>query len=126
MQLQYEQARGESERARTAITARQSTVEAAQRVHDLTVLRYDQGLATQLEVCEARLSLLQARTNLAQAIADFLIADASGLRSVGGTTAMDARPAGRRASAGHHALHPRPGASRSPATAPATTTTTTP
>ena len=89
VQLQYEQAAGERERARTAIAARQTTVRAAQRVYDLTVLRYQQGLATQLEVSQARLELLQARTNLAQAVSDFLIADAGVLRSVGGTTAID-------------------------------------
>jgi outer membrane protein len=89
VQLQYEQAAGERERARTAIAARQTTVGAAQRVYDLTVLRYQQGLATQLEVSQARLELLQARTNLAQAVSDFLIADAGVLRATGGTTAVD-------------------------------------
>lgn len=83
VQLEYEQARGERERARAAIEARQRTVEQAQRVHDLTVLRYDQGLATQLEVTDARLALLQSRTNLAQAIADYQIADASVMRALG-------------------------------------------
>jgi len=73
---ELEQARGERERASAAIEARQRTAEVAQRVYDLTVLRYEQGLATQLEVSDARLALLQARTNLAQAIADFYIADA--------------------------------------------------
>lgn len=77
VQLQYEQAVGEKARASEAITARETTVGQAQRVHDLTVLRYDQGLATQLEVSQARLDLLQARMNHAQAIADFYIADAS-------------------------------------------------
>jgi outer membrane protein len=90
VQLQYTQAAGERERARTAIVARQTTVGAAQRVYDLTVLRYSQGLATQLEVSQSRLELLQARTNLAQAVADFLNADAEVLRSVGGTTVTDA------------------------------------
>jgi outer membrane protein len=84
--LQYEQARGERERAAATITARQRTVDQAQRVHDLTVLRYEQGLATQLEVSDARLALLQARTNLAQAISDFRIADASLTRSLGGSS----------------------------------------
>lgn len=87
VQLQYEQARGEQERARAEIAARERTAEVAERVYDLTVLRYDQGLATQLEVNDARLSLLQARTNLAQAIADFYIADAGLVRAqVGPTT----------------------------------------
>jgi outer membrane protein len=84
VQLQAEQARGERERARTAIAARERTVEAAQRVYDLTVLRYNQGLATQLEVSQARLELLQARSNLAQAVADYYIADAGLVRATGG------------------------------------------
>jgi outer membrane protein len=83
--LQFEQARGERERAAATIAARQRTVDQAQRVHDLTVLRYEQGLATQLEVSDARLALLQARTNLAQAISDFRIADANLTRSLGGS-----------------------------------------
>ena len=89
LQLQYEQARGEKERAGAEIEARQRTVDVAQRVYDLTVLRYERGLATQLEVSDARLALLQARTNLAQAIASFYIAEAGVTRATG-TTATGA------------------------------------
>ena len=81
VQLQYEQAYGEKRRALAAMQARQRTVDVAQRVYDLTVLRYERGLATQLEVSDARLSLLQARTNLAQAISDFYTADAGQVSS---------------------------------------------
>ncbi len=87
VQLQYEQARGERERALAAIEARGRTADVAQRVYDLTVLRYEQGLATQLEVNDARLSLLQARTNQAQAVTDFYIADAGLTRSLVGPSA---------------------------------------
>lgn len=83
VQLEYEQARGEKERAAATIAARGRTVGQAQRVYDLTVLRYEQGLATQLEVSDARLALLQSRTNLAQALSDFYTADASLTRAVG-------------------------------------------
>lgn len=83
MQLQYQQATGERDRARASIAARQRTVSQAQRVHDLTVLRAQQGLATPLEVADARLSLLQARTNVAQAIADYQLADANVERALG-------------------------------------------
>jgi outer membrane protein len=120
VQLQYTQAAGERERARTAITARQSTVQAAQRVHDLTVLRYNQGLATQLEVSQARLELLQARTNLAQAVADFLNADASVLRSVGGTTVAEPAPLD-----GVRPLDTTPSIPNPPVPLPATPATTT-
>jgi outer membrane protein len=143
--LQYQQAAGERERARTAIAARQTTVGAAQRVYDLTVLRYQQGLATQLEVSQARLELLQARTNLAQAVSDFLIADASVLRATGGTTdigtaalgttepisAQGVRPLDTTPSVPFPSTTPAPSTSTAPSgTVPATTTvpttTTTP
>ena len=83
VQVQYQQARGERQRALASIAARERTVAQAQRVHDLVVLRYEKGLATQLEVSDARLALLQARTNVAQAIADFHIADAGVDRALG-------------------------------------------
>ena len=38
-----------------------------------------------LKISDARLALLQARTNLAQAVSDFRIADASLTRSLGGS-----------------------------------------
>ncbi len=81
--LEYQQALGDRDRAASTITARQRTVEQAQRVHDLTVLRFESGMATQLEIADARLALLQARTHLAQATADLLIADATVARTLG-------------------------------------------
>ena len=87
IQIQYQQATGERQRAASAIAARQQTVTQAQRVYDLTVLRYDRGLATQLEVTDARLALLSARTNLAQALSDYYVAEATVARTLGGNTA---------------------------------------
>jgi outer membrane protein len=87
VQLDYERARGERARALSSIDATQRTVQQAQRVYDLTVLRYEQGLASQLEVSDSRLALLQSRTNLAQAVADYHIADATVSRSIGRTAA---------------------------------------
>ena len=57
-------------------------------VTDLLVDRFPVtlGLATQLEVSQARLELLQARSNLAQAIADLRIAVARLERAAGSTT----------------------------------------
>jgi outer membrane protein TolC len=89
VQLEYERARGERERARSSIAARRRTVDQAQRVYDLTVLRYEKGLATQLETSDARLALLQARTNLAQAISDFFVADAQMTKALGATSAPE-------------------------------------
>lgn len=84
--MQHEQAVGERARAAASLTARQRTVDQATRVYDLTVLRYDEGLATQLEVTDARLALLQSRTSLAQAIADYHLATAAVRRARGETT----------------------------------------
>lgn len=95
VQLQYEQARGERERARSAISARDRTVAMADRVHRLTELRYRQGLATQIEVSDARLALLQARTNLAQALSDFYIADAELARSLVESDSIEPNLTGR-------------------------------
>ena len=87
LQMQQQQALGERQRAAASIAAREQTVTQAQRVYDLTVLRYERGLATQLEVNDARLALLQARTNLAQAVSDFHIAEATVVRTLGGSVA---------------------------------------
>jgi outer membrane protein TolC len=91
VQIQYQHAIGERRRAQEEISARQQTVTQAQRVYDLTVLRYERGLATQLEVSDARLALLQARTNLAQALSDFYVAEATVNRATGGTATIGTR-----------------------------------
>jgi outer membrane protein TolC len=110
VQLQYEQALGEKQRAAADLTARQRTVAQALRVYDLTVLRYEKGLATQLEVSDSRFALLQARTNLAQAISGFYLADA-GVSRAGGT------PVSARAGTSSTPASP---STTSPSTAPTT------
>lgn len=86
IQLQYEQALGEKQRALAQIGASQRTVEQAQRVYELTEMRYEKGLATQLDVFSAQLSLNQARTNLVRALTDYYVADAGLDRALGGAT----------------------------------------
>lgn len=93
VQLQLEQARGEKERARLLIAARQRTVDQAERVYALTTLQYDEGVTTQLEVSNARLALLQARSNLVQALADFYLADANLVRARVSPARADGQPA---------------------------------
>ncbi len=92
LRLQYEQAVSERQRAASAIAARRRTVDQADRVHELTVLRFERGLSTQLEVADARLALLQARTNHAQAVADLLLADSDVARALAGTTVNRSLP----------------------------------
>src|SRR5690606_29706827 len=74
VRLEYERALGELERARAQMTARARTVEQAERVYRLTELRYEKGLATQLDVSDARLALQQARINAVQADYDYYVA----------------------------------------------------
>ncbi len=96
VELEYRQALSERARARAQIEARRRTVEQAERVHGLTVLRYERGLATALEVSAARLGLSSARTNLAQALADYRLAEARVVRTLGGAeTAARIRSGGR-------------------------------
>ncbi|MEX1183706.1 MAG: TolC family protein [Gemmatimonadota bacterium] len=83
VRLEYEQATGELERARAQITAATRTVAQAERVHELTELRYNEGLATQLDVSDARLALQQARMNQANAYHDFHLALARAQRALG-------------------------------------------
>lgn len=91
VEMEYRQAVRERDRARAEIEARDRTVEQAVRVHELTVLRYERGLGTQLEVSEARLGLLSARTNLAQALADWQLAQAAVERALAGSPAGPGR-----------------------------------
>lgn len=83
IELEYQQALGERQRALAQVDASARTVEQAERVYNLTELQYDEGQATQLEVFSAQLALLQARTNYAQALADYYEASASTNRALG-------------------------------------------
>lgn len=83
VRIEYEQAYGELQRARSQIAAAQKTVTQAQRVYELTELRFQEGLATQLDVSDARLALQQARMNQATAQHDFYRALARAERALG-------------------------------------------
>ncbi len=91
VELEYRQAVGDRDRSWSEIAARRRTATMAAQVHELTVLRYQQGLATHLEVSQARLGLLTARTQLAQALADYYIAEANLVRAMGGSRRVAGR-----------------------------------
>jgi outer membrane protein TolC len=90
VRLEYEQAQGELEQARAQIAAATRTVTQATRVYELTELRYTEGIATQLDVSDARLALQQARMNEANAYHDFYLALARAERALG-VTLIDVR-----------------------------------
>jgi outer membrane protein TolC len=56
------------------LAARRGTAQLSQRAHYLATVRYSSGLATQLEVSDARLQMLTAETNEVQATKDYLAA----------------------------------------------------
>ena len=83
VRIDYESAVGELERSRTQIAAARRTVEQAVRVYELMELRFDEGLATQLDISDARLALQQARLNEVQAYHDAHVAMARVERAMG-------------------------------------------
>jgi len=72
--IDFQVARDEVRRALAALAARRGTVQLATRAHQLARVRYDNGLSTQLEVSDARLRMLQARANEAEALRDYRLA----------------------------------------------------
>jgi hydrophobe/amphiphile efflux-1 (HAE1) family protein len=69
--------------AERRIAAQSRTVQAAERSYAQTRSRWKQGLAKQLEVADADLSLNQAKTNYVQAVYEYLIAKAEFDRATG-------------------------------------------
>jgi outer membrane protein TolC len=83
VRLEYSQALAELERAQAQVAAVTRTVEQAERVYELTELRYGEGLTTQLDVSNARLALQQARINQVQSYHDAYTALARAERALG-------------------------------------------
>ena len=67
-------ARAELGRAQAAFTARASNVREADEAFQLASLRFSRGIGTQLEVSDAQLALLTARSTEARAIFDLYLA----------------------------------------------------
>src|SRR5690606_12884109 len=82
--VELEAALGEFDAARAQIEARRATVGEAERTLELAELRFSSGLATQLDISNARLLLQQARVNEAQALFNYLNALAQLERISGG------------------------------------------
>ena len=81
--IEVEQARLELARARALVAARQQTVGWATRAHHLASVRYANGIATALEVSDARLAMQQSQVNEAQATRDYLVGVAALERALG-------------------------------------------
>ena len=83
VELEVTQARGEVARARALLAARRETVRQAQRAQYLAGVRYTNGMATQLDVSDARVAAEQSEVNQVQATRDYLVALAQLERALG-------------------------------------------
>jgi outer membrane protein TolC len=83
--VEYEihEARSLLEQAGAALVARRQTVRQATRANELALVRYTNGLSTQLEVSDARLSMLTAQVRQVDAARDYMIALAGLERAMG-------------------------------------------
>lgn len=90
--LQVAQARAEVARAQALLVARRETVGQARRAQHLAGVRYANGLATQLEVTDARVAQQQAEVNEAQAMRDYFVALAQLERALGRPVPVVQRP----------------------------------
>jgi outer membrane protein len=92
VELEVAQARAEVARARALLVARRETVRQAQRAQYLSGVRYTNGMATQLEVSDARVAQQQAEVNEVQATRDYFVALAQLERALGRPVPVVQRP----------------------------------
>jgi len=81
--LEAVRARTELARARAVFQAGRQTAAEAEEAYRLATLRFSRGLGTQLDVSDAQLALLTARTNEARAVYDLYLAAAEVARALG-------------------------------------------
>jgi outer membrane protein len=84
LEIELEAALAEFEASRAQIAARRATVDQARRATELAELRFRSGLATQLEISDARLLLRQSQLNETQALSAYLTTLARLERASGG------------------------------------------
>jgi outer membrane protein TolC len=83
--LEIEQARANLERARSLFAAQQQNATEANEAFRLASLRFTRGLSTQLDVSDAQIALMTARTNEARSVYDLYLALADLARAQGKT-----------------------------------------
>jgi outer membrane protein TolC len=90
--LDLAQAKAELARTQVLLLARRETVQQAEQAQHIAQVRYTNGLATQLEVSDARLLMQQAQVNEAQAMRDYLLSVAQIERALGRPVKVEWRP----------------------------------
>jgi len=81
--LEIEQARANLDRARSLMAAQQQNATEAAEAFRLASLRFTRGLSTQLDVSDAQIALMTARTNEARSLYDLYLAIADLARAQG-------------------------------------------
>lgn len=74
VRLEVEQSYFDVTSVEQEIRAQAATVKQADRAHELAVIRYENGLSTQLEVRDARLALLRTKTNYLETVYRYNVA----------------------------------------------------
>ena len=83
VELDVARARAEVARAQALLAARRETVRQADRALHIAGVRYTNGIATQLEVSDARVAAQQSQVNEVQATRDYVVALARLERALG-------------------------------------------
>jgi outer membrane protein len=83
VELDVAQAKAEVARAQALLVARRETVNQARRALHIAGVRYVNGIATQIEVSDARVAAQQSQVNEVQATRDYLVALARLERALG-------------------------------------------
>jgi outer membrane protein TolC len=92
VELDVAQAKAEVTRAQALLVARRETVRQAVRALHIAGVRYTNGIATQLEVSDARVAAQQSQVNEVQAIRDYVVALARLERALGRTVPVVQQP----------------------------------
>jgi len=92
VELDVAQAKAEVTRAQALLVARRETVRQADRALHIAGVRYTNGIATQLEVSDARVAAQQSQVNEVQATRDYVVALARLERALGRTVPVVQQP----------------------------------
>ncbi len=82
IQLEISNALSELKRTRNQVNSLKSSLELAEKALDIAQTRYEEGMATELEVLDAQLALHNARLGYLQGLYDLRVADAEYARIV--------------------------------------------
>jgi outer membrane protein len=85
LKIQILQAQLKMEEARRRIAAQEKSIGEAEKALTIAQTRYKSGVGTQLELLDTQAALTRTQTNYAQAVYDFLIAQAEWQHAVGWT-----------------------------------------